>query len=558
MDDSQSIDGPRSTAEYLSALRRRWWIVALGLLIGALGGLVLSLVQTKIYESNTSVLVQETGAPNPTQLANSRTTGINLDTEAQLVTSQVVATEAQKLLKTSTPVSDLQAEVSVTVPPNTEVLTITFQGATPKDAQSGSHAFAQAYLDQRAAHAKKDIDTQVEALRAQSTALNKALAAVSGQIASLPTNSVDRATAVSNQGILSNQIQDIGNKLSPLLATSVTPGAIISDADLPTTPTSPNLLLDLASGIFAGLLLGIAVALLAERADNRLHDGAAVRRLTDLPVLVDVPRRQFRGEVVPRAAENFHHFGRLRNAVLSELGKSAAVSGGGSDRHSRVVLVLGAAPGNAPGVVAANLCASLARPEHPVTLLCADPESSSPALLGVSDRRGLSELLRFECDIGEIQHRSPVCPDVYVVVPGTGPQADEDLVPERLGQVVDALLAYSNYLIIETRPARIAADGQALAPLAGMSFVVLELLRSERADLIEVIHEFEQVGAPLTGVVMVPHVKSVRTAKPAGGGGQGMGQVSTARPRVAAPRPGSGTTERAGVTPAPRGPTPRA
>jgi len=555
MDDLQTSDGSRGTVEYLAALRRRWAIVAAAVVIGGLGGFGLSLIQPKLYDSNTAVLVQATGAPDTTQLANSRTTGINLDTEAQIVKSQVVAAAAQKILKTSDPVGDLQSRVTVTVPPNTEVLTIAFQGATARAAQAGSQAFAQAYLDQRAAKATKDLSTQTTALRAQMASLNKELAAVSAQIAALPTNSVDRATATANQGILTNQITDIGNKLNPLLAVHVTPGAVISPATLAPKPSSPNLLLDLASGIFAGLLLGVAVALLLERADDRLRSAGDVHRHSDLPVLADIPGRQLTGAIAARGGEHAQHYGRLRNAVFSELGRTAALGKASNSKRSNVVLLLGAAPGKATGVVAANLCASLARPKHPVALLCADPDSSSPTVLGIGDRPGLAELLRFERDIGEVQHQSPVCPGVYVIGPGAALLADEDLVPDRLGDIVDALLAYSDYLIIETRPARSAADGQALAPLSAISLVVVELLRAKRPDLVEVTHEFDQVESPLTGVVVVPNVKSVLAARLAPvPNGAVRGGAPNAGYRPEARRPGPTPAGRAGVMPTPRGP----
>ena len=65
-----------------------------------------------------------------------------------------IATAAQKLLKVTTPPDQLAANVTVTVPPNTTVLTLTYAAGAPKEAQSGSHAFAIAYLQNRQATAQ--------------------------------------------------------------------------------------------------------------------------------------------------------------------------------------------------------------------------------------------------------------------------------------------------------------------------------------------------------------------------------------------------------------------
>ncbi len=509
MDDMYPADSARFVSDYAAILRRRWWIIALCVVLGALLGYALTKVQNKVYDANTQVLVAATGTADGGQQVGSRTnSGINLDTEAQLVKSQVVANQAKVLLKSPSTVYTLTQALTVTVPPNTQVLDISFAASTPKAAQAGSHAFAQAYLANRRVQAQNDLDRQVAALKTQRAALDIQLTAVSAQIAALPTNSPQRQSAEAKQGILSNQITALANSLSPLLATAVTPGSIISDALLPTQPSSPNKLIDVGSGLFAGLLIGLAMALLVDRRDRRLHSASEVRALTGLPVLLEVPRGSLPAAVARRSGPQAQYFGRLRNGVLSALAAApAGPAGRGDQARSNVVLMLGASPGAATGVVAANLCAALARPGHPVTLLCADPQSPSPHLLGVTGQAGLSDLLTAGADIGAVQQPSPVCPGVYVVVPGTTADSDE-LVADRIGGIVDALLAYSEYLVIETRPARSSAEGQALAGLAQESFVVLETRRSRREDVSAVIRQFEQVDAPLGGVVVVPPVKS--------------------------------------------------
>ncbi len=509
MDETQTADPARFVSDYAAILRRRWWLIGLCMVLGALGGFGLSLVQPKVYEANTQVYVQATGAPDSGQQVGSRTnSGINLDTEAQLVQSLVVANRAKTLLKSASTVYTLTQAVTVTVPPNSQVLTISFAAATPKAAQAGSHAFAAAYLANRTVQAQKDLSAQVASLQKQRVALDAQLVTVSAQVAALPTNAPQRKSAEANQGVLSNQITALANRLSPLLATTVTPGSIISDALLPSQPSSPNKLLDIGSGLFAGLLIGLALALLVDRRDRRLHSVAEVRALTGLPVLLELTRGKLPTAVAGRSTPEGQHFGRLRNGVLATLVRPADVARGDQAR-SHVVLMLGASPGAATGVVAANLCAALARPGHPVTLLCTDPQSPSPALLGVTGDRGLSDLLGADADIGEVQQPSSVSPGVYVVVPGTTAE-DDELVADQIGGVIDALLAYSEYLVIEARPAGTSAEGQALAGLAQESFVVLETRRSRREDLSAVVRQFDQVGAPLAGVVVVPEAKPIR------------------------------------------------
>jgi len=512
MDDIATTDGAPTVSNYLAVLRRRWWIIALGLVLGIAGGVALTLVQPKVYAATTSVLVKPTGVDSGD--AQGRTnSGINLDTEAQLVKSQLVAGLAKTVLKSPSTLNTLLATVTATVPPNTQVLAITYEAGTPAGAQAGSRAFAVAYLMQRANQANKDLKDRIAGLTAQKTVLDKQVAAAAESASALPPTSPEHDKAQATLGILQNQSAQLGGQLNPLLATKPQAGEIISEPSLPTSPTSPNVLINMAGAIFAGLLIGLAIALLVNRLDKRIESAADLAARTDVPVLVEIPREEFRAAVASRLTRHGRHFGQLRNAVLSLLTTHSHAEGAvpRSDSRARVVHVLGASPGNGTGIVAANLCAVLARQGHPVTLVCADPESSSPEVLGVTGTRGLTDLLGNRADIAEAQQRSPVCPNVYVVVAGTLADGTGELVPEDVGGFVDALLAYSDLVVIETSPARDSAEGQALAGLAEITLGVVELRRTRHDDVLEMARQFSQVDAPLAGLIVVPQLRAAAT-----------------------------------------------
>src|SRR5207248_7140909 len=106
---------------------RRWWVVAAIAVICLLGALAYIVVAPKTYTSSALVYVNATGADQSSQLANSRTQGtgtVNLDTEAQIVTSGTVAAVAGHDLHSSLTPYQLAHNVSVTVPPNSQTLLI--------------------------------------------------------------------------------------------------------------------------------------------------------------------------------------------------------------------------------------------------------------------------------------------------------------------------------------------------------------------------------------------------------------------------------------------------
>src|SRR4051794_16637363 len=139
---------PADVSHYLGVFRRHWWIALVATAAGLGGGAALTRALPKVYESSTSVLVQ--ALDQDTNAQGGRTKGtVNLDTEAQLVGSGAVAAKAAELLRTARSPIDLAKDVSVEVPANTTVLVITFKADQAQTAQSGSHAFAEAYLRNR-------------------------------------------------------------------------------------------------------------------------------------------------------------------------------------------------------------------------------------------------------------------------------------------------------------------------------------------------------------------------------------------------------------------------
>lgn len=293
----ESLHAETSEApDYGSRLRRHWWMVALGALLGLGLALVLTSVQQQVYTSETLVLVEPAGVQQAALAAAGRDTVVNLDNEVQIVRSAAVASAAKDLLRSPAEPAELSDNLSVTVPPNTQVMSMVYEAATPLGAQQGSHAFAQAYLEVRADAATAEIDAQARSLERQIDDITGELQEVSGTVASLPTNSPTRAFAEAQQQVLTGQLTGLNAKLSPLVTAQVDPGSIIDDAMLPTAPARPVLPLNLASGLLLGLLLGVAAALLTRRGggQNRRDDDVEPAPLAESAPPAETARGQRR------------------------------------------------------------------------------------------------------------------------------------------------------------------------------------------------------------------------------------------------------------------------
>ncbi|WP_229399217.1 Wzz/FepE/Etk N-terminal domain-containing protein [Micromonospora okii] len=490
--DLHDSDGPTLTT-YLEWLRRRWWILVVAALLGAGIGMLVSQVQTRTYESTTSLLVRQVG---PEASAGTK---VNLDTEAQVVRSLVVAERAKALLKSGLPREELVQSVSVTVPPNSQVLQVVYEAQSPAAAQAGSHAFAKAYLDLRLATATRSLENETTALKQQIAETNKQLAAVAGKIAATPPNSVDRARAEADRNVLTSQLASLNSRLSPLLSTAVDPGEIISDAALPGKPSSPNTTLNLASGFGAGLLFGIVLALVLDRLDTRVRRGRDIAGRLGLPVLLELPARPSGLTVLPAAHEVSRELGRLRNVLLSTM--PAPQPGRG-----RQLLLADTCPGPAAGFVVGNLAAAYARTGAQVAVVTTKRNSALTRMLdGVKPRHTLADVLRHDVSALTALTPAPGLGQLRVLLPGDL-DSEVELPIATMLDVLAELAARFEHVLIETAEPTVAVEAQALARHVDGVILVVEAGQTRSSEISAAMQQFEQVDAPVLGAVLAPQM----------------------------------------------------
>ena len=378
--------GGTETTRSIGRIRRYWWLALLGAILGAGAGMAYTSAIAKQYVATTTLIVY----PPPQQaiVTGARVnSNVNMDNELQFVQSVAVAEAAAKLLKVDTVIDTLESQVTATVPPNTSVIDIAFAAGTPEKALEGSHAFAEAYIQVRTDAAAADIAVQNEGLNDQVTASQKQLAVFTARIATLQPTSPVYQDAVVQSKLLETNISALQARITPPGAADTTAGAIINDAILPTAPSKPVPPLYIGAGIFAGLIFGLALAVLAARTDRKVRHADDVETRVGRPVLAEITKPA-RGKPVTgilSARTGSGEFDRLRLRLASAT----------LDRIDSV-LVCAADPGNAASFVAGNLAASQARSGQDVVLVCADPDSATAALFGISDSPGLSTALREE------------------------------------------------------------------------------------------------------------------------------------------------------------------
>ena len=506
-------------ADYVGVLRRRWWIV----LACTIGGLAVAFayvtIAPKAYTATASVNVVPTASDQFNVVAGSRTAGatVNLDTEAQVVSSTTVSAIAGKMMHSPLTAWALAQQVNVTVPPNSSILNISCTASTPTGAAACANAFAKAYLQNRSQSAANYVNQQLTKLQQKVNALNQAQAALGTKINTLPKNSPTRAADVAQKK--TDQAQ--GAKLTQQYATTsglaaqTNGGSVITAATPPGKPSSPKKLLVLPSGLIAGLLIGLVIAFLVDRRDKRIHNSAHVERVLDVPVLLDLPPGAFGREVSiasPRSKTG-QEFTDLAHGVAAALGEG-----------NHVVFVAGATPGPAGSVVAANLAVTLARTHSEVVLVCANMNSTvAPKLLGLSDGEGLAELIAGSATVRDVVQGPPGMPGLWVITPGADPSLAFYHLQHDTGRALTSQLRRdARYVIIEAQAADDGADTFALGEFADAAVVTIEVARTTKSEAIDCVRRLRQLRTPVLGAAVLPALGKRITVRP---------------PRQAPPRP---------------------
>ena len=506
---TRPVPGQPGLGDYVRLVRRRWWAVLLGLLVGLSAAYAYVTTRTVEYTSTASVQVLTIEATDSGAVANGRTNGtLNLDTEAQLVKSSLVQTGAQRLLRTSLSPEELGKSVTVTVPANTSVLDIHFRADNPEGAAQGAHAFAEAYLGAREETAKSDVAAQVKAIDSQVSTLTGELRKLTATVAALPQDSPDRAYALEQIKILNDQIGTLNSRLVPLKTSQIVPGRIITDAQIPPRSSGPLGILAWASGILLGLLVGLMLAFAIERGDKRVRRAVDLERELDVPVLVEVPSGQRTDFSVVQSTHSRqgNAFSELRNVLVSLV----------SDRE-QIILVAGASDGPAGSIVAANLAVSLARMNLDTVLVCADPASSGRQILDLDPTAsGLSELLHGGVNVADLEQRPSAGHGLRVIPPGAEAELTSEATQVFLTeQAIRQFRHSARFVVIDAPPMSSGSQAQTLARLAHVTVLVVELGATTHDQVLRAARLIDLVGTRSIGMVAMPRVPVRRQKRPA-------------------------------------------
>ncbi len=393
--------------------------------------------QTPLYRSQAVVIV------SPPAVSASSGNPPNMATEEDLVKSGTVLTRASALLHV--PVATLASGLSVNVPSTTTLLQISYSSPVPRIAQQRAQGIARAYVSYR--------------------------------------SPVHAATSAGHAVV------------------SATPTAdLVTSAALPSSPASPDYLIDIGAALIVGLLLAIGSAWLRDRTDDRLRGPLDLEAQAGAPVLGSIPAfrpgRDDRAGRLVMAAYPDSAVAEAYRCLRTRLLQAAA------HRDAKTLLVT--SPGwEDKSTVAANLAAALAQSGRQVVLVCADLRwGRADEPFGPGAGYGLSGVLDGQAGVAEALQATEV-PGLRLLRPGAVP-ADPAALLQRpaLPATLGEIRGRADVVVIEAPPLLASPDAQPLADLADVILIVADARRSARKHVRLAMHEAEHARGKLAGWVL--------------------------------------------------------
>src|SRR5690625_2604863 len=426
--------------DYVNVLRSRWLTVVSVALLTIAATAAATLLMTPQYTSSTRMFFAVQGGESVSDLAQGSTfTEKQMSSYAEVATSPLVLAPVAEELGISADSRELARSVTASVAADTTILTISATDGDPFFAQSLANAVA-------------------------------------------------------------NQLSDTVGGLSPERpdGTETVRATMLSEAQVPKEPSSPNTLRNLALGTILGLILGIGVALLREALDTKVRSEDDINAVTDLMPLATVP--------VDEAASDHPVFMRddsvsLRADAIRRVRAKLQCVGFG-DRPSSIV-VTSSVPGEGKSTTAINLAASLADAGARVILVGADLARPSVAkYMGFEGRVGLTTVL-----IGRVNVEDVVQPwqgtSLDVLPSGQIPPNPSELLGSRaMSRLLTELASTYDVIVLDSPPLLPVTDAAILSKMVGGALVVAGADGLHKKQLRASLDALGKVDAHVLGIVL--------------------------------------------------------
>lgn len=497
---------------YLSLLKKWGWLMLLIVGLAAAGSYFYSQTIPPTYRAQAILLVgQEQSSANPTYAE--LYVSSNLPQAFSLLATQPSVLEAAaQEINWEGPWQSLYFNISATAPQGGQTIQIAATARTPERAQAIANEIArQVILQSPISKQQQAVDNQRAFITEQQSLMQSQIVAGQKSLAELNQQAA-LETDEARLSDLNTRITALQTKIESWQRTYLQMGSLLNDssgkfltlispAQEPSSPISPNILQNVLLAAAAGLVLAAGVALLLEYLDDTIKTSDDVERILKHTTLGSIARispvRKPEDALItlvhPRSptAEDYR-------TLRTNLRYSGIENPGGA------LLVTSANPSEGKTTTAANLAVAIAQSGKRVVLLDADLRRPGVhPLFGLSNQVGLSSLFLEGAPSLDAVMQTTGVPGLRVLASGEPPPNPAELLDsKRMNEILLELRSEADMVVVDSPPLLVVADANILASRCSGAVLVVDSGRTRSDAARKVVESLTRSRVKLLGIVL--------------------------------------------------------
>jgi capsular exopolysaccharide synthesis family protein len=327
----------------------------------------------------------------------------------------------------------------------------------------------------------------------------KAAGTLNSTLIAISVSDPDAARAATLANAVAGSLSAVVPQLEPEASDGTSPVrlSLVSEAQAPASPSSPNIPLNLALGALIGLALGLAAAALRTSLDNRVRVPREAEQITSAPsigaIAYDAKAKErpliVHADPLSPRAESFRAL--RTNLQFLDMGGRASF------------VVTSSIPSEGKSTTTINLAIALADAGKRVALLDTDLRKPKVAeYLSIEGGAGLTDVLIGRAKVNEVMlpwgGRS-----LYVLPAGKIPPNPSELLGSaQMGTLLNMLEKDFDVVLCDAPPLLPVTDAAILARVTSGALMVVAAGKTTKHQLAGATEALNAVGAKLAGFVM--------------------------------------------------------
>ena len=451
-------------ASYMRIARRWWWILAVGVIAGAITGYLLTNDSpVPMYEASTKLLVQSGNRPGVPSAGDLRTSTELARNYSDLLKTRNILQGVVDGLELPFGPDALATKISVTTPRSLMVITV--RDTSPERVTAIANATTLRFIE---------------------------------EIRTMQLTQIARFQASLGQFGLEQDSSIIAAQASTMTTLSIIEDALVPPFPYNTGSSARN---GLIIGVFGGLMLAGLLIVVIENLDDRVRSPEEVKALTGVDALGSVlrqPSRNGSSSIILGDESSYNSLTESYKFLHTNLEFANL------DRDEcRTILVTSCSPEEGKTTTAANLATAAAKEGKSVVLVDADLRKPTlHKVFNVENRKGLTHLLAGTASLEEVVAQTPI--EGLKIIPSGAlpPDASVVLRSAKMKEVARTLAEVSDLVIFDSPPLLSVTDPLLLVGLVDNVLLVVDAERTRRGIVKRGAETLRHANAPLVGTVL--------------------------------------------------------